>query len=141
MVEDDDVIGASCSNRTVFLTLSGCSSWAVSDPLLSMWIALLMFSPSFSLSRRMRSHVDPPSALVPGFHKHIPYTSLNSTSFPLIHSLCLGDSVFVCIHPCFSRQGSLKNRFDSSRHSLLCGLTVLLCDASAALTGQHPVLP
>ena len=30
MVEDDDVFGAGCSNLTVFLDLSGCSSFAVS---------------------------------------------------------------------------------------------------------------
>ena len=50
---------------------------------------------------------------VPGFHKHIPCTSLNSSSFPLFDSLCLSDSVFVRIHPCFSRQGSLNDRSDS----------------------------
>ena len=33
--------------------------------------------------------------------------------FPLFHSLCLGDSVFVCIHLCFSRQSCLINRSDS----------------------------
>ena len=43
----------------------------------------------------------------------VPCTSLNTSSFPLVHSLCLGDSVFVRIHPCFSRQGSLNDRADS----------------------------
>ena len=61
--------------------------------------------------------MSPPDASDPGFHKHIPYTSLNSSSFPRFHSLCLSDSVLVCIHPCFSRQGSLNDR---SRHSSLC---------------------
>ena len=36
MVEDDDVFKASCSSRTVFLSLSGCSSVSVSDPLQPM---------------------------------------------------------------------------------------------------------
>ena len=47
------------------------------------------------------------------YPRHIPCTSLNSSSFPLFHSLCLGDSVFVRIHPCFSRQSSLNDRSDS----------------------------
>ena len=50
---------------------------------------------------------------VPGFHRHISCTSLNSSSFPLFDSLCLGDSVFARIHPCFSRQSSLNDRSDS----------------------------
>ena len=50
---------------------------------------------------------------VPGFHKHIACTSLNSSSFPLFDSLCLSESVFARIHPCFSRQGSLNDRSDS----------------------------
>ena len=49
---------------------------------------------------------------VPGSNRHIPCTSLNSSSFPLFHSLCLSDSVFVRIHPCFSRQSSLNDRSD-----------------------------
>ena len=44
---------------------------------------------------------------------HIHCTSLHSSSFPLFDSLCLSDSVFVRIHPCFSRQGSLNDRSDS----------------------------
>ena len=34
---------------------------------------------------------------VPAFHRHIPCTSLNSSSFPLFDSLCLSDYVFVHI--------------------------------------------
>ena len=44
VVEDDDVFGASCSKRTVFLNFSGCSSFAVSGPLFPMWMSLIMFS-------------------------------------------------------------------------------------------------
>ena len=54
-----------------------------------------------SLPRQMRPHVDPSCAC------------LNWSSFPLFHSLCLGGSFFVCIHCCFSRQGSVNNRSDS----------------------------
>ena len=74
----------------------------------------------------MRPHVEPTSAhqLCFRFHKHIPCTSNN-----LFHSLCFSDSVSVCIHPCFSRQGSLNDRSDSfsafvimwfCRSSMLC---------------------
>ena len=46
MVEDDDVFGASCSNRTVFLNLSVCSSFAVSDLHLPISMSLILFSSS-----------------------------------------------------------------------------------------------
>ena len=78
---------------------------------------------------------------VPGFHRHIPCTSLNSSSFPLFHSLCLGDLVSVRIHICFSRQGSSMIVLIRCRHSSLCGFVALPCDASAAQTGQPPVCP
>ena len=42
--KEDDVFGAYCWNRTVFLKLSSCSSFAVSDPLLPMLTSLLLFS-------------------------------------------------------------------------------------------------
>ena len=61
---------------------------------------------------------------VPGFHRRIPCTSLNS--FALFHSLCLSDSVFVRSHPCFSRQGSLNDRSDS----LSAFVIVWLCRSS-----------
>ena len=51
--------------------------------------------------------------LVPGFHRHISCTSLNSSCHPLFQSLCLGDTVFVCALPCLTRQGSFDNRSDS----------------------------
>ena len=38
---DADALGASCSNRTVFINLSGCSSPAASDPLLPTWMSLI----------------------------------------------------------------------------------------------------
>ena len=110
--------GAPCSNRTVFLNLSGCSSLAASDPLLPTWMSLVL-SPSCWVFcdvsarcvRMSNRHLLIIS--VPGFHKHISCTSLNSSSFPLFHSLCLGDSVSVRIHPCFSRRSSLNDRSDS----------------------------
>ena len=59
------------------------------------------------------------SSSVPGFPWHIPCTSLNSSSFPLFHSLCLSDHVFACIHPFFSRQGSLNDRSDALSASVI----------------------
>ena len=42
--EDDDALGTSCSNHTVFLNLSASSSLAASDPLLPTWMSLILFS-------------------------------------------------------------------------------------------------
>ena len=53
------------------------------------------------------------------FHRHIPCTSLDSSSLPLFVSLCLSDSVLACFHPCFSRQGSLNNRSGSLSELIL----------------------
>ena len=77
------------------------------------------------------------SPLFPGFHWHIPCTSLNSSSFPLFHSLCLSGSVFVCF-PVKVLSIIVLTR---SRHSSLCGFVALPCDASAAQPGQPPVCP
>ena len=46
-------------------------------------------------------------------------TSLNSNSAPLFESLCLNDSLVKLIHPCFSRQKTLKNRSDSLSELIL----------------------
>ena len=42
--EDADVFGASCSNRTVLLKLSGCSSQAVSALISPVWMYLILFT-------------------------------------------------------------------------------------------------
>ena len=86
--------------------------------LLPMWIYLILFSSCWL------SVMSPPdasacptaicsSSLFPGSIGTSPCTSLNSSSFPLFHPLGPGDSFFVCIHPCFSRQGFLNDRSDS----------------------------
>ena len=112
--ENDDVFGASCSNRTVFLNLSGCSSFAVSDPLSPMWTSLILFSSCcFSSSPDAAACRSATCSSFLGSTSTSPWTSLNSGSFPLFHSLCLGNSDFVCTHPCFFRRGSLDNRYDS----------------------------
>ena len=116
--EEDAALGASCSKRTVFLNLSGCSALADSHPLSPTWMSLIIFSSCWVFcdvtARCVRiSNRHLLIISVPGLHWHIPCASLNSSSFLLFHSLCLGDSVIVCIHPCFSRQGSLNDRSDS----------------------------
>ena len=104
MIEDDSVCGGSCSNRTVFLNLSGCSSLAVSDPVFLMWMSLIMFFVvlSFLLARCDRMSI-----------RHLLLIPRYTHSAFFFHSPCLGDSVFVCIHPCFTHQGSLNDRSDS----------------------------
>ena len=90
------------------------------------------------------------SSLFPGFHKHIPCTSLNSSSFTLVDSLCLSDSVLVRIHPCFSSQGSLNDRSDSlsafivmwlCRFSVRCKRSTTQTTSSVTMSlnicGQH----
>ena len=62
---------------------------------------------------------------VPGFHRHISCTSLGSSSFPLFHSLCLTDSSFVNIHPCFPVKILSMIVLIRSRHSSLSGFDAL----------------
>ena len=83
-----------------------------------MWMSLILFSSCWVFDdvsarciRMSTRHLLIIS--VPGFQRHIPCTSLNSSSFPPFHTLCLSDSVFVCINPCRSRQNSLNDRSDS----------------------------
>ena len=102
----------------VFLNLSGCSSPAASDPHLPTWMSLILSSSCWVFSgvtarcvRMSNRHLL--SSSIPGFHRHIPCTSLCSSSFPLFDSLCVSDCVSVRTHPCFSRQGSLNDRSDS----------------------------
>ena len=38
------MLGASCSNHSVLLNFSGCSSFVVSAPLLPVWVSLIPFS-------------------------------------------------------------------------------------------------
>ena len=109
MVEDEDVFRASCSNRSQFVI------WFFICCLRSFCLCGHLSKCSLraaSLPRKMRVSIRH-LLLIPGFHKHIPCTSLNSSSFPLFDSLCLGDSVFLCIHPCLSRQSFLNDRSDS----------------------------
>ena len=49
----------------------------------------------------------------PWFYWYIPCTSFYTRSFSFFHSLCLGDSVVVCIHPRLTSQGSPDNCSDS----------------------------
>ena len=108
-LEEDDALGASCSNRTVFLNLSGCSSLAGSDALFSHSVFFVLVFCDVTTTCVRMSNRDLHITSVPCFHRRVFCASLNSRSFLLFHSLCLRDSVFVCVHPCFSRQGSLND--------------------------------
>ena len=116
--EDADALEASCSNRTVFLNLSGCSSPAASEPLLPTWMSpnlssfVLVFSDVTARCVRM-SNRRLLIISVPGFHRHISLHLAQLELFPLFDSLCLSDSVSVRFYPCFSRQGFLNDRSDS----------------------------
>ena len=144
MVEDDDVFGADCWNRTVFLNLSGCSSSAASDPLLPIWMSLIMFSSclvSPDVTRQRRPHVDLPSAPQPRFqvfHRNIPLHLAQRDFFSSL-SLAL-DSATLSLHAfilAFSVKVLSIIFLIRSRQSLLCGFLIALpCDASAAQPGQ-----
>ena len=139
--EDAAALGASCSNRTVLLNLSGCSSPAAPGPLLPSWMSLILSSSCWVFS-------DVTARCVRLSTRHLliilahPCTSLNSSSLPLFHSLCLDDSVFLRIHPCFSRQGSLNDRSDSFSALIvmwLCRFS-MRCKRCAS-SGQPPKCP
>ena len=101
---------------SVFLNLSVCSSLAASDPLLPIWMSLI---PSSSFWFSVMSPPDASacrtatcsSSLFPGSIGTSPAPRSTRALF-LFHLLCLSGSVFVCIHPCFFRQGSLNDRYD-----------------------------
>ena len=64
-----------------------------------------------------------------------PAPFFHSSLFPLFHSLCLGDSVFPCIHPCLTNQGSLDIRSDFVL-DICCCVVLSLFHAMPAL--QNP---
>ena len=67
------------------------------------------------------------------FHRRITCTSLCSSSVPLFESLCLSDSVFIRIHPCFSCQGSPDDLSDSS----LCGIVAFHATQALRILGPQ----
>ena len=94
---DDDECGASCSDRIVFQVVL---PW-LSPILFYQCGCLSLYSRRVvSRPRQMRTHVDPPYPL-------------KKLSFFLSFTRCLGDSVFACIHPCLTHQGSHDHRSDS----------------------------
>ena len=86
-VEDDAESEACCSNRTVLLNLSSCSSYAVSDPRSPMWKSLNMLS-SCCLSSSPDATAcrsDICSSFL-GSTNTSPCTSFHSNSFSVFHS-------------------------------------------------------
>ena len=131
MAEDDDVFGASCSNRTVFLNLTGCSSCYQCGRLILFSSFCLVLATCDRMSIR---HL----LLVPGFHKHISCTSFQSSSFSFTRSVSatLSSYAFILAFPVKVLSIFVLVR---SQHSLLCGFVALPCDASAAQPGRPPV--
>ena len=139
MDDDDDVFGVSSSNRTVFLNCQVLHS-----------LPLILFCQRGCLSSCPLSVMSPPDAsacrTATCSSALLSPVSMGTSRAPALHELfffdlvCLSDSVFVRIHPCFSRHGSLNNRSDSlSRHSSLWGFVAFPCDVSAAQPGEPPV--
>ena len=105
--------------------LSSCSS-----PTASLFCQRGCFS--FCPRRAGFSPISPPDELplvhqfhFPVPHKHIPCTSLNSSSSPLFDLLCPGDSVFACIHLAFPFKNLSRIVLIRSRHSSLCGFVAV----------------
>ena len=127
-------VGASCSNRTDFLNLSGCSSFTVSDPLWPMWTSLILFSSCCFSSSQMRPHVDPPSAphsQVPETHPLCTSRSSRASFLSFTRSVSAIRSLYALILA-FPVKVLSMIVLIRSRHSLLCGLITLPCDARAA---------
>ena len=77
---------------------------AVSDPLLPTWMSLILSSSCwFSL-------MSPPDASA---CRTATCSSAQTRALVLSLTRSFSATVFVCIHPCLSRQGSLNNRSDS----------------------------
>ena len=142
MVENEAEFEGSCSDCTVFLTFSGSSSGVVSDPRLPLWMSLVLFS-SFCVSSSpdatacrsticsplLGSISTPPAPLS---------TRASFLSFTLCVSATLTLYAFILAVPVKVLSIIALIR---SRHSLLCVVVALPCDASAAQPGQPPVWP
>ena len=85
-----------------------------------MRMSLILFSSCLSLVLARCDRMSIRILLV--VQRHIPAPLSTPAVFPLFHSLCLNDAVFVCIHPCFTCQSSLDNCSASFRacHTFLC---------------------
>ena len=107
--------------------LSGCSSLALSDPLLSMWMSLILFSSCWlSLARGDRMSICH-LLLILGFHSsHILHLSPLGLFSSL--SLTLSRRLRLCVHPSllFPSRSSLNSRSDS-----LCRFIVVWFDRSS----------
>ena len=105
-----------------FLNLSGCFFMCC------LRSSLIMFSScchSSSPDRHLLS--------APGFHRQITCATLLSTPFPLLHSLCLRDSLCESIHSRFARQRPLNN----CSYSLSTHIVVWFCRSSIAMPALH----
>ena len=117
--EDDDALGASCSNLAFFLNLSGCSSCAVSDPLLQIWMSLILFSSCwFSVMSPPDAPACRTATCSSSFSRGSTGTSSAHRSTQAVFSLSFTRSVSAILSlyafiRVFSRQCSLNDRSDS----------------------------
>ena len=139
--EDAAALGAPCSNRAVFLNLSGRSSPAASDPLWPTWMSLILSSScGFSLmappdASACRTAICS-SSLFSGTLGTSPAprsTRALLLSFTRSVSAFLSLYAFILAFPVKVLSMIVLTR---SEHSSLCGF-----DASAAQPGQPPVCP
>ena len=155
-IEDAAALGASCSNRTVVLNLSGCASPAASDPLLPTWMSLILFSScwfsmmsppdasacrtaTYSSAASACRTVTYSSALFPGSTgtSSAP-RSTRALSFSLTRSVSATLSLYAFIFA-FPVKILTMIVLILSRQSSLCGFVAFPCDASAAHPGKPPV--
>ena len=144
--EDDDALGASCSNGTVFLNLSGCSSLAASNPLLPTWMSLIPFSSCwFSVvslpdASACRTAICSSSLFLGSTSTSPAPRSTRALFFSFTRSVSaiLFLYVFILAFPAKVLSMIVLIR---SWHSSSWGFVALPCDASAAQPGQLPVCP
>ena len=118
MVDDDNVFGTCCSSRTVYNNLSGCSSFC------SLRVIFLSGQIDATVCHAPHSRV-PLAHLL-----HLAQLKLfSSLSFTRSVSATLSLYAFILAYPAQSLSMIV---LILSRHSLLCGLIALPCDASAA---------
>ena len=141
--EDADAFGASCSNRTVFLNLSCCSSLAASGSLWLTWTSLILFS---SCWLSMMSPPDASACRTATCSSSVFPRSSGTSPAPrsiraLLFSFTRSVSAILSLH--VSIVASPVKVFSSivlvrSRNSSWRGFVAFPCDVSNAYPGQPP---
>ena len=123
------LLESQCLPQFVRLFFLSClrSSFAIVDVSHSVLFVFFSSSPDATACRSDISSSFPGSMDTPPAPR-------STRALFLSFTRCVSATVFVCIHPGFSRQSSSLVVLIRSRHSLLCGLSALPCDTSAAKT-------